>query len=135
MGKFKVKNLIKSQFQHLISEENEVLNISKKSHYTNSFGYQWSIFDKAQLDSKTGINWSQDRFRCTNWTDEEIYEKVVLEIGSGAGRFTEILLKKKAKKYKLTPCLPKPSLLVLRGTDAFAKTPISIFAITSISLI
>ena len=62
-------------------------------NYATNFGLQWNTFRSTQLDSRTGLSLSADRFwNNTQWTPEELAGKSVLEVGSGAGRFTEILL-------------------------------------------
>ncbi len=63
-------------------------------NYTENFGYQWNKFDKTQLDSTNNIKFSEDRFyKSTNWSPKIISRENVLEVGSGAGRFTEVFLK------------------------------------------
>lgn len=63
-------------------------------NYAKVFGTQWNRFPKTQLDSFTGIDISESRLqRCTRMNLSDLNEKVVLEAGSGAGRFTEVLLK------------------------------------------
>lgn len=67
-----------------------------QDHYTQAFGYQWLQHAKTQYDSFTGMPVSENRIRIeTKWPAETPGEKI-LEIGSGSGRFTEQLLKKKA---------------------------------------
>ncbi len=67
--------------------------------YTASFGYQWNIHSKTQLDSHTGINNSRYRlFDSTGWPQVMNGERI-LEAGSGAGRFTEILLTTQAEVW------------------------------------
>lgn len=62
--------------------------------YASNFGLQWELFHNTQLDSSTGSNTSENRlFGCSGWHPKSLSGKKVLEIGSGAGRFTEILLK------------------------------------------
>ena len=64
------------------------------SGYAENFGLQWNLFAETQLDSKNGTNCSAERlFNCTGWNPLDLQGKTVLELGSGAGRFTEILLK------------------------------------------
>ncbi len=64
-----------------------------KENYANSFGFQWNRFRKTQLDSYTGVPISRDRFyKSTEWSPDDLKGKTVLEVGCGAGRFTEILL-------------------------------------------
>lgn len=58
----------------------------------DAFGFQWNRFRTTQLDSRTGRPISRDRlFEVTGWP-RDLRGQVVLEAGSGAGRFTEILL-------------------------------------------
>lgn len=66
------------------------------SHYTKAFGYQWLQHAKTQYDSFTRMPVSENRIRIeTKWLEETPGERI-LEVGSGSGRFTEQLLKKKA---------------------------------------
>jgi len=60
--------------------------------YTNSFGFQWLKHARTQLDSYVGKPISRDRlFSVTGWPPCLTGQRI-LEAGSGAGRFTEILL-------------------------------------------
>jgi SAM-dependent methyltransferase len=62
-------------------------------NYSRSFGFQWDIHDKTQLDSYTGQSISEQRlFDVTGWPTD-LSGQLILEAGSGAGRFTECLLK------------------------------------------
>ncbi|MEV0968118.1 class I SAM-dependent methyltransferase [Microtetraspora glauca] len=61
-------------------------------NYAKGFGYQWNQHRLTQLDSHSGLPISRDRlFRSSRWTVGELRGRRVLECGSGAGRFTEIL--------------------------------------------
>lgn len=63
-------------------------------NYAAAFGAQWNHFSKTQLDSHTGLSLSEDRLaRCMHGRLPEVHGRQVLEAGSGAGRFTEVLLK------------------------------------------
>ena len=66
-----------------------------RKNYTDNFGLQWNEFQKTQLDSYTQTNAGQNRlFDCSGWQAKELGNgSLILELGSGAGRFTEILLK------------------------------------------
>jgi len=90
-----------------IAENNEFTNSEKKTYpivsdiprfvepnnYATSFGLQWNKFSKTQLDSYTGTTISKDRLKRLCGGDLSIFNgKKVLEIGCGAGRFTEIML-------------------------------------------
>ncbi len=60
--------------------------------YTTSFGFQWLQHARAQLDSVTRLPISRSRlFSVTDWPQRMDGQRI-LEAGSGAGRFTEILL-------------------------------------------
>ena len=62
-------------------------------NYSNSFGYQWHKHYKTQLDSNSKLSISKDRLlEVTGWTLDEIEGSIIVEAGSGAGRFTEVLL-------------------------------------------
>mgnify|MGYP001439098841 CR=1 FL=1 len=69
------------------------------NNYSSAFGEQWIKWRKTQLDSYTNTTITSDRlYRCVgdNIINRFKNSKVplhVLEVGCGAGRFTEILLK------------------------------------------
>lgn len=83
-----------------ISKSKRVFKIKKgiprfciENNYSESFGFQWNSFQKIQLDSYSNANLSYERFWSeTNWKKEEVKNQKVLEVGSGAGRFTEVFL-------------------------------------------
>ena len=63
-------------------------------NYADDFGFQWKKFRKTQLDSFSGLTISEDRLRrVLNFPLKDLKDLKVLEVGSGAGRFTEILIK------------------------------------------
>ena len=67
------------------------------SNYSDNFGLQWKKFSKTQLDSYSGLKISEERLtRCLGFHPSLLKDKLILEAGSGAGRFTEILLKYKS---------------------------------------
>ncbi|ETK33494.1 methyltransferase domain-containing protein [Microbispora sp. ATCC PTA-5024] len=60
--------------------------------YARSFGYQWNRHRLTRLDSFTGVPVSRDRLLAeSGWRPEDLRGVRVLEAGSGAGRFTEVL--------------------------------------------
>jgi SAM-dependent methyltransferase len=68
-------------------------------NYAASFGLQWNLHVNTQLDSHSGRPISRERlFAVTDWR-EDLGGELVLEAGSGAGRFTEILLSTGAELY------------------------------------
>lgn len=61
--------------------------------YASSFGEQWNRYRTTQLDSRNGTTLSRDRFYSgTGWTPGALRGARVLEVGCGAGRFTEVIL-------------------------------------------
>lgn len=61
--------------------------------YASSFGVQWNKYPRTELDSFTGKSYSRQRLeRCLGASLESLRGKTVLECGSGAGRFTELLV-------------------------------------------
>ena len=62
--------------------------------YAGSFGLQWNRFERTQIDRfRSGYAQSRDRlFAATGWRPEELSGEKVLEVGSGAGRFTQVIL-------------------------------------------
>lgn len=70
-----------------------VVRFVSGDNYASAFGEQWVRFPKTQLDSATGIPLSATRLeRCLRRPLVSLEGKLVLEAGSGAGRFTEVLL-------------------------------------------
>jgi len=85
--------LVKKRKLHIFKFKKKIYNLSpaKTVHYSENFSYQWDKFRKTQLDSYTKIPLSFNRFKNTLWNLEELRNKTLLEVGSGAGRFTEII--------------------------------------------
>jgi SAM-dependent methyltransferase len=65
----------------------------ERSTYADAFGAQWLEFASTQLDSRTGLTITADRTeRLLGPIWRELDGANVLEVGAGAGRFTEVLL-------------------------------------------
>ena len=82
---------------------NNIPRFVEGNNYTESFGMQWNIFDKTQTDSFSNTKLSNNRFWAeTEWNKKTLERLNVLEVGSGAGRFTEVFLKStKGKLYSI----------------------------------
>ena len=66
----------------------------KGNNYALSFGNEWNLFPRTQLDSYTGTTISRDRFEEVTQTEpSKLANKLVLECGCGMGRFLEVLAK------------------------------------------
>jgi 2-polyprenyl-3-methyl-5-hydroxy-6-metoxy-1,4-benzoquinol methylase len=74
--------------------------VTGKINYAEMWGKQWSIYQKTQFDSFTKTNLSKSRLESIlGFKVEKLKNKNVLEVGAGAGRFTEVLLKSKANVH------------------------------------
>lgn len=64
------------------------------NNYADNFGLQWNKFKTTQLDrERDGLNLSRERFFAeTCWDKEDLSGKSILEVGSGAGRFSKVVL-------------------------------------------
>jgi SAM-dependent methyltransferase len=68
---------------------------------SSSFGFEWNKYSRTQLDSANGMQLSEKRFfRQTQWPRDLSGQKI-LEVGSGAGRFTEIALQTGAQVFSI----------------------------------
>ena len=72
---------------------NGAYRIVADNNYTDSFGFQWNRFAAIQIDKSANLDISKRRFFAeTGWDKQDLCGKTVLEVGSGAGRFTQIIL-------------------------------------------
>jgi SAM-dependent methyltransferase len=75
-----------------LTTRNGIPRFVEDDGYAESFGEQWNRWRRVQLDSVTGKPISRDRlFEGSRWP-EDLSGETVLELGCGAGRFTEVLL-------------------------------------------
>ena len=72
---------------------NGAYRIVNDDNYTENFGFQWNKFAGTQVDKQNNFAMSKVRFFAeTNWAKEDLSGKNILEVGSGAGRFSQIIL-------------------------------------------
>jgi SAM-dependent methyltransferase len=72
--------------------ERYVPRFVESESYAKSFGEEWTLFSRVQLDSANGTTISKRRFAAlTGLEPEALRGKRVLEAGSGSGRFLEVL--------------------------------------------
>lgn len=84
--------LICIKCNHRYSIINHIPRFCLSDNYSKSFGFQWNKHRKTQIDKYTGYNFSRERlFHVSGWPNEMKGEKI-LEVGSGAGRFTQVLI-------------------------------------------
>ena len=87
-----------SYFEDILTKEKfpirkNIPRFCDEENYSTSFGYQWNTFREIQLDSKSKTDLSFQRFYATTeWDPIRLEKENVLEVGSGAGRFTEVFL-------------------------------------------
>lgn len=81
----------KAQFE----VKNYIPRFVSQKGYADSFGNQWKAFAKSQIDTDL-IKESSLRFDTEiGWSSVELENSTVLEIGSGAGRFIEVISSKR----------------------------------------
>ena len=77
--------------------QNYIPRFSLSTSYADSFGPQWRTFARSQLDTDRSKE-STIRFDSEiGWQDEDCRDKTVVEFGSGAGRFVDVVSKRGAK--------------------------------------
>jgi SAM-dependent methyltransferase len=70
--------------------ENGVVRFDDQQQYAGSFGFQWKIYARTQLDTAE-CNRSELAFRHrTGFAPQDLAGKLVLDAGCGMGRFAEI---------------------------------------------
>jgi SAM-dependent methyltransferase len=67
-----------------------VVRFVDAEHYAGSFGFQWHLFRKTQLDSDTNGRSEIDFCRRTGFEPQDLAGKLVLDVGCGMGRFAEV---------------------------------------------
>ena len=73
--------------------KNGAYRIVKDDNYTENFGYQWNKFAGTQVDKSSALSISKSRFFAeSQWDKEDLSGKNILEVGSGAGRFSQVVL-------------------------------------------
>jgi SAM-dependent methyltransferase len=78
----------------LTGKDCEVPSFVRGQHYADNFSKQWSRFRDSQLDSVNGTSISREYLeRLIGHPLEYRAGKTILEVGAGAGRFTEHLVR------------------------------------------
>ena len=81
-------------FDNNFTIKNNVFILDNDDQYAENFGKQWKKYLFTQIDSKNNFKISQNYINDLLFNNFKYIEnKKIFEIGSGAGRFTEILTK------------------------------------------
>lgn len=76
---------------HTWRSKDGVLSFAPEDNYARSFGFQWTRFNRLQMDSKERRESEETLRRKTGLTPDDVRGKVVLDAGCGMGRFTDVL--------------------------------------------
>jgi 2-polyprenyl-3-methyl-5-hydroxy-6-metoxy-1,4-benzoquinol methylase len=97
------KGLVTTEGAILYPMVNGAYRIVNDLNYASNFGLEWNTFQKTQIDKYAGNSISKERFFTqTRWQEGTLEGQSVLEVGSGAGRFSQIILDyTKAKLYSV----------------------------------
>jgi SAM-dependent methyltransferase len=73
-----------------------VPRVCEADNYTSNFGKQWNMFRETQLDEPGSARGVSERrfFAETAWDPSALAGLDVLEVGSGAGRFSQVVLQR-----------------------------------------
>ena len=78
--------------EYLIS--NWIPRFVKSDKYVDNFSLEWNLHRETQLDSISGTNESEQTFKSKTGFDlKKLKNKLVLDVGCGSGRFTEVVEK------------------------------------------
>lgn len=80
---------------------NDIPRFVPVDNYSSNFGFQWNKYAKTQLDKYNGTTITKDRFFLVTRWNEKLEGDKILEVGSGAGRFTQVLLDTGADIYSV----------------------------------
>lgn len=84
---------LKDEESNFFPLQNGIYKFVNIANYSGSFGFQWKKYRKTQLDKFSGSTQSKDRFfAVTGWDRTDLTGENILEVGCGAGRFTQIVL-------------------------------------------
>ena len=80
---------------NLLKHDNNLYILNKEDDFVKNFGKQWRDYRDVQIDSLNDFSISKNFLKDIFFNNLELLNnKTVLEIGGGAGRFTEHIIKK-----------------------------------------
>ena len=91
---FSKQNFYKDENNNKFPIINDIPRFVSNNNYASNFGFQWNIFRETQIDD-SDFNLSSIRFFTETDKDQKYFDKKkILEVGSGAGRFSNVILNK-----------------------------------------
>jgi SAM-dependent methyltransferase len=67
-----------------------VVRFVDAEHYAGSFGFQWQVYARTQMDNEDNNLSERDFRRRTGFGPEDLAGKLVLDVGCGMGRFADV---------------------------------------------
>src|SRR5437660_5359276 len=84
------KGLACSHCGLVFPEVNGVVRFVSMEYYAGSFGFQWKLYARTQLDNEQSRRSEQAFRRRTGFGPEDLAGKLVLDVGCGMGRLAEV---------------------------------------------
>jgi SAM-dependent methyltransferase len=72
---------------------NGVVRFVEEQQYAGSFGFQWHLHSRTQLDSKESDRSERAFRKRTGFRPEDLAGKLVLDVGCGMGRFADVAVR------------------------------------------
>jgi SAM-dependent methyltransferase len=92
-GEIKEGTLVEPSTNAVIPIRNFIPRFVDDDSYNACFGMEWNLFRRTQFDRFNGTTISAKRFyTVTGWSPDELRGQRILEVGCGAGRFTQVML-------------------------------------------
>lgn len=84
--------LVDSSLSMVFPKIRGAFRVVQGENYTDNFGLEWNTFQKTQIDKFSGSNITEQRFFAQTRWPRDMKGENILEVGSGAGRFSQIVL-------------------------------------------
>lgn len=63
----------------------------ERANYTKTFGLEWNVFSRVQIDTAADKDSEKTFVDKTGWDPASLESKLILDAGCGAGRFTDVV--------------------------------------------
>lgn len=88
-GKVKEGTLLEPESGNKYPIINFIPRFVSPDNYANNFGLEWNRHNRTQYDESSGFNISKERFEKETQWGNSLVNELILEAGSGSGRFTK----------------------------------------------